>query len=85
MHLGETKEGCGERFGHFAFSYGAANKFSCRILAFKFSPFSSFSGLPKEYTFRVFKTLHFYETLFLLLKNLPEVVTAGKLNISVPG
>lgn len=23
--------------------------------------------------------------LFLLLKNLPEVVTAGKLNISVPG
>lgn len=66
------------------------NKFSCRILAFKFAAFSSFTGLPKEYKFRMLKTLHFCNVfmehmLFLLLKNLPEVVTAGKLNISVPG
>lgn len=62
MQLGEIKKGFGERFGHFVFSHGAGNQFSCRILAFKFAPFSSFTGLPKEYKFRILKTLHFSGT-----------------------
>lgn len=52
----------GERFGHFALPYGAANKFSCAILAFKFATFPSFTGLPKEYKFKILKTLHFSGT-----------------------
>lgn len=59
MQLGDIKKECEERFGHFAFSYGAGNQFSCRILAFKFAPFSSFTGLPKEYKFKILKIPHF--------------------------
>lgn len=62
MYLREITKGCGQRFGHFAFPYGAGIKFSYRILAFKFAPFSSFSGLPKKYKFKLLKTLHFSGT-----------------------
>lgn len=65
MYLGEIKKGCGERLSHFAFPYGAGIKFPCRILAFKFAPFSSFTGLPKEYKFKILKTLHFSGTYVL--------------------